>query len=64
MDLNELIFRDDAAEPLGAELETADDHIADEQTHDPRAAAKIGLAAIGSFALGLSHFLGHVTKSF
>lgn len=59
MDLNDFIFRDDAAEPLGAYADDADDSSLVEETGSY---AKAGLAAIGGAVLGLSHLLGHVTK--
>lgn len=59
MDLNEFIFRDDTAEALGADVEIDDACIATEETHGSE---KAGFAAIGSAVLGLSNFLGHVTK--
>jgi hypothetical protein len=61
MDLNEFLFRDDTAEALGVGLE-ADDDAVTEETHDCAASAKAGLAVIGSAVVGLSHFLGQVTK--
>jgi hypothetical protein len=62
MDLNEFIFRDDAVEALGAGVEFDDDFTATEETMASVASEKVGLAAIGSAVLGLSKFLGHVTK--
>jgi hypothetical protein len=59
MDLNDFIFRDDAAAPLGADADDAYDVAPAEETGGY---AKAGLAAIGGAVLGLSHFLGHVTK--
>jgi len=59
MDLNDFIFRDDAAEPLGAYADDADDVAPVEETGGY---AKARLAAIGGAVLGLSNFLGHVTK--
>jgi len=59
MDLNEFIFRDDAAEALGAEVD--DDFTATEDGFvTPE---RVGLAVIGSAVLGLSSLLGHVTKA-
>ena len=59
MNLNDFIFRDDTAEPLGADADDADDVVTAEETGG---CAKAGFAAIGGAVLGLSHFLGHATK--
>jgi hypothetical protein len=59
MDLNDFIFREDAAEPLGAD---ADDALDVTPAEERGGYAKAGLAAIGGAVLGLSHFLGHVIK--
>ena len=59
MDLNDFIFRDDTAEPMGADaLDSAD---LDTTANKPAilTPAKIGLAVIGSAVLGMSHLLGH-----
>jgi len=60
MDLNDFIFRDDSAEPLGACADDADDIALTDET---AASAKLGLAVIGSAVLGLSNFLGHAAKN-
>lgn len=57
MDLNDFIFRDDTAEPLGAD--TTDTDGLGEETPGLVTPAKIGLAVIASAVLGMSHFLGH-----
>jgi hypothetical protein len=63
MDFSDFIFRDDAVEPLGASGSDDDDFAASEESAESVSMAKVGLAAIGSAVLGVSHFLGHVTKS-
>ncbi len=60
MDLNEFIFRDDAVEALGVAED--EDFGGTEESTGSIASHKVGLAAIGSAVLGMSHFLGHVTK--
>jgi hypothetical protein len=60
MDLNDFIFRDDTAAALGAAPE-ADDDVA-EEAHAAFSQAKLGLAVIGSAAVGLSHLLAQAAK--
>jgi hypothetical protein len=60
MDLNDFIFRDDTAETLGAPVDETCE--APEESEELAAPAKAGLAAVGSVALGLSGFLGHIAK--
>ena len=62
MDFNEFIFRDDAVEALGAGVEIDDDFTEPEDYIASVMPEKVGLAVIGSAVLGLSNFLGHVTK--
>jgi hypothetical protein len=57
MDLNDFIFRDDTAEPLGSDPAESDDR--DRETLGFVTPAKIGLAAIAAAVLSISHFLGH-----
>ncbi len=62
MDLNDFIFRDDHAEPLGAaQAEDAEMSEAGTPFVTP---AKIALAAVGGTLLGVSHFLAHATRHF
>jgi len=61
MDPNDFVFRDDVPESLGFSPIDPED-AEDSEARPASARSGIRLAAIGSAAVGLAGFLGHITK--